>query len=213
MRTSNKLLIAFVAFVVLLMLGADVVMWANFKNGKTGDDILRAPQTHWKTHTLQPVKVVKVDSKYAIDITLSDKYELTYSDEPLQYSQRGDTLFLQPSQSRSVILKCPDIQSLLLSQGDVNIYNLSAENLSVQLKDSSRLQISDSKFKSLHITGATQNHFRITSGNTDSLYLQLGKGSIFNSDDVPYQFTSMKLDSLEDIRLTGRSMNALKEIK
>jgi len=217
MRTSNKLLIAFVAFVVLLMLCSDIVMWANFRNGKTGDDNLSDHQSKWKTQALQPVNVVKIESRHAIDITTSDKYELAFNDDDhgqVLYSQKNDTLFLQPSDDKRIILKCPDIQSLLIpSGGDVNIYNLNTRNLYIQLNDSSHLQLTESKVKSLRIAGLTSNELRITAGTVDSLYLQLGKGSRFFSEDVPYQFTSMKLDSLQDLQLTGRSINALKEIR
>lgn len=217
MRTGNKLLLSFVAFAVLLMLLTDVLLWANFKRGIKGD--LDEPKDNpWHTVTLQPVKVVKIESHLNDNIRIerADSFKIGYEDHSVQqvlYSQKGDTLFVQPGDARNIVIYCPAIETVLLLKSRVTLFNMHLPSLHVVSGDSCSVELNnDIAIGSLHVTGGRGNSFTVT-GNVDSLYLELGPESAFHSEDVPYKFTSMKLDSLNELNLSGRSLKALKEIK
>ncbi|SFD19720.1 hypothetical protein SAMN05518672_101995 [Chitinophaga sp. CF118] len=221
MRTGNKLLLSFVALIVLLMLLSDIVLWANFKRGKSGDGELYEKLQSDLHHTiaLQPARVLqmKSDGNYDVEIKKSDKYALSYSGDStlqLMYSQHGDTLFLEPYKDRSVILYCPDIQTILLSNANVIMSDMKLARLNIISADSCHTTLEGTSIGSFHFTGGTENYLRINGGAAiDSLHLKLGKYSSFISDDIPYKYTSMKIDSIKVFEIRGRSLEALKEIK
>jgi hypothetical protein len=217
MRTGNKLLLSFVAFMVLMMLLTDVLLWANFKRGIMGDMDERGDnQRH--TVTLQPVKVVKITSNqnYNVNIEKADSFRISYSIDTLNqilYSQIGDTLFVQPREEGFVTIGCPEIETILLVHSGVALNDLHLSHLNILAGDVCTVGFAGSvEIGALHITGGRENSIHL-SGKIDSLYLQLGPKSSFSSDDVPYKFTSMKLDSLDELNLNGSSLKALKEIK
>lgn len=217
MRTGNKLLLSFVAFAVLLMLLTDILLWANFKRGITGNED-NPEKNEWHTSALQPVKVIKIEShnNYNVRIEKADSFKIGYQEDTLHqvlYSQNGDTLLVHPEENNNVVIYCPQIELVLLSKSGVTMYNMDLARLQVVAGDSCSIElINNIEIGSLHVTGGRENSFNLN-GKVDSLYLELGPGGSFRSDDVPYKFTSMKLDSLNELNLTGSSLKALKEIK
>lgn len=217
MRTGNKLLLSFVAFMVLMMLLTDVLLWANFKKGKMGDK-QEIRKRDLRTTALQPVKVVKITSNqnYNVNIEKSDSFRISYSIDTLNqalYSQSGDTLFVQPREEGFVTIGCPEMETILLVHSGVALNNLHLSQLNILAGDVCTVGFAGNvEIGALHITGGRENSINL-SGKIDSLYLQLGPKSSFISDDVPYKFTSMKLDSLDELNLNGSSLKALKEIK
>jgi hypothetical protein len=217
MRTGNKLLLSFVAFMVLMMLLTDILLWANLKKGITGDSG-EIQKRDWHTTTLQPIKVVKIkgNQNNNISIEKSDSFKISYAKDTLNqvlYSQQGDTLFVQAREERFVTISCPEIETVELLNSGVFLNDLHLSRLNIVSGNSCSVSFGgNTEIGSLYITGGRENILNIN-GKVDSLYLQLGPKSVFTSDDVPYKFTAMKLDSLNEMNLRGSSLNALKEIK
>lgn len=221
MRTGNKLLLAFVALVVLLMLFSDIVLWANFKKGITGNE--RQPlhaEKKPQTIALQPVKVLVLTGDGSLGVAQSkgesylvlDGYTST---NQFSYSQTNDTLSIQLFSGNGITLSCPDINTVLLSHSTLRIYNQKLSQLNIRMGDSCRAELMTMNIGMLSITGGIGSDVSLSDGASeiDSFKLQLGKYSSFGSYDIPYQYTNMKMDSIKSLMITGRSLNALKEIK
>lgn len=217
MRTGNKLLLSFVAFMVLMMLLTDILLWANLKKGITGDKG-ETQKRDWHTIALQPVKVVKIKSNQYNNIRIekSDSFRISYAQDSLNkalYSQQGDTLFVQAREEGFITISCPDIETVVLVNSGVFLNDLHLSRLNILSDNSCSVEFNgNTAIGALYVIGGRENMLNIN-GKVDSLYLQLGPGSSFTSDDVPYKFSSMKLDSLNELNLKGSSLQALKEIK
>lgn len=218
MRTSNKLLLAFAALVVLLMLSSDILLWANFKKGISGDEYLADGIPARKhTSTIKPFKVVKLKSEhpesFRVDVEQKDDYQISYEkgrNVKFLYSQLGDTLYVDAFNTQYLILYCPDMKGIIVERGNLALYNAHLRELYITVADSCRAFIPEAQIGSLHFKGGKGNQVSIA-GKVDSLFLELGKDSRFTSYDVLYKYAEMKLDSLIDLDLKGRSLWALKK--
>lgn len=222
MRTDKKLLLAFVAVVVLLMLFSDIVLWANLKKGIFGDK--RAdpyPKKVQNSIALRSVKVLKLTGHHMLGVTYSDSafllYDVGTEKNPFIWSQNGDTLTLKLLTEDGITLFCPNIQTILLSPGSNLRINdqYSLPRLTIRMTDSCYTELTRVKIGSLNITGGMESAVKVIEGlsEIDSFRLQLGKSGTFKSYDIPYNYISVKIDSIKQLELTGKSLHALKEIK
>ncbi|GAA3946376.1 hypothetical protein GO495_28825 [Chitinophaga oryziterrae] len=222
MRTANKLLLSFVALLVLLMLFSDIVLWANFKRGRSGDDDLHISE-RLAGIVLQPFKVLYLKGiSHELQITTSDKATLILGGDTtgrFTYSQKNDTLFFDMhKEGGSTMLALPAIDAIYLSQGcGVTVSNFDIPQLDVHMGDNCTVDLNSMKVSKLNVDGGKESKLSMMGNGTDqgigSFRLQLGKNSEFRSRDVAYQQTDIKLDSINVLEMTGRSLNVLKEIK
>jgi len=222
MRTANKLLLSFVALLVLLMLFSDIVLWANFKKGKNGDDDLELGR-RLVGLALKPVKVLRLTGiSYQLEITTSDKPTLIFEDDTtgrFTYAQKNDTLFFDMhKEGGRTMLALPAIEAIYLSRGcSVMVSNFDIPQLDVHMEDNCTVDLNLLKISKLNVDGGKESKLAMvgigTDRGIDSFRLQLGKNSEFRSQDVAYQHTDIKLDSINLLEMTGRSLKVLKEIK
>jgi hypothetical protein len=222
MRTANKLLLSFVALLVLLMLFSDIVLWANFKKGRSGDNDLHISE-RLAGIALQPVKVLYLTGiSHQLQITTSDKPTLILRGDTagqFTYSQKNDTLFFDMHKDGgSTMLALSGIDAIYLSQGcGVMVSNFDIPQLDIHMGDSCTVDLNSVKISKLNVDGGKESKLSMMGNETDqgigSFRLQLGKNGEFRSRDVAYQHTDIKLDSINVLEMTGRSLNALKEIK
>lgn len=213
MKTSNKLLFSFVAFIILLMLLSDIVMRANLKSG-TENGKMNEPSYH--TAALKPFRVLKVESvnNYLLQIVKSDKFEYLGEDSSNSYIQAGDTLYIKLFSNNNAIVHCPEIGHIIVSNASLMLQDLQQPYLTVETGELCNTRLSGVHLGTLDFRGQAENGVDIYDNcEVDSLKLTLGKRSTFRSFDVPYQYTDMKLDSLKELQMNGRSLASMKEIK
>lgn len=223
MRTANKLLLSFVALFVLLMLFSDIVLWANFKKNRNGDDdlVIKKRDDNIK---LQPVNVVYITG-------VSNRITITPGDSPIivlggdttgrfTYVQKSDTVFLHMyKETGSTWLNIPTVRSIHLAQGSgISLSDFDVPQLDIYMEDSCDADLHSVKAAKLNVEGGKESTFSIQGeredhGGVDSFRLKLGKNGEFRSVDVPYLHTDIKVDSLKVFEMRGVSLNALKEIK
>lgn len=221
MRTSNKLLLGLVALFVLLMLFSDIVLWANFKKGIFGQNTQTYPIKKINGIELQNVKVLKLKGHHMLGITKSDRTTLIYDVDSTKtqftWVQNGDTLSLHLLTEDGITLCCPDINTVILSDGcNLRINDQpSLSHLTIRMADSCYTEFVRVKIGSLNITGGRESTVQVMEGASqiDSFRLQLGKSGSFKSYDIPYNYINVKIDSIKQLELTGRSLSAFKEIK
>lgn len=223
MKTSNKLLLAFVGLIVLLMLLSDTVMWANYKRGRSGDGLLTDDNLNMKRDriTTSAFKVLKIkgDVDSHLFIESDEKYQLLFTSDKNQqpiYTAQNDTLFIELKQGHYVTVRCPALQTVILSEGTgVDIQQLHLPELNILAGKSCSMRLVDMRVKVLDVQGGEENNFQATGNNSriDSIHLQLGKSSVLKSYDVPYGHVSMSVDSLQDLQLTGESLTSMKQIQ
>jgi len=156
-----------------------------------------------------------------LGVTYSDSafllYDVGTEKNPFIWSQNGDTLTLRLLTEDGITLFCPNIQTILLSPGSNLRINdqYSLPGLTIRMTDSCYTELTRVKIGSLNITGGMESTVKVIESlsEIDSFRLQLGKSGTFKSYDIPYNYISVKIDSIKQLELTGKSLNALKEIK
>lgn len=224
MRTANKLLLSFVALLVLLMLFSDIVLWANFKKGRSGDNDLHISE-RLAGIALQPVKVLRLTGvSHQLQITTSDKPTLILRGDTagqFTYSQKNDTLFFDMHKDGgSTMLALPGIDAIYLSQGcGVMVNNFDIPQLDIHMGDSCTVDLNSVKISKLNIDGGKESKLsmmgngRGSDNGIDSFRLELGKNGEFRSFDVRYHYTDIRVDSLKVLEMRGASLDVLKKIK
>lgn len=223
MRTANKLLLSFVALVVLLMLFSDIVLWANFKKGRNGDDDLVIKKRD-DNIALQPVNVLYITGvSHQVTITPGNQPIIVLGGDTtgrFTYVQKSDTLFLHMyKETGSTWLNIPTIRSIHLAQrSSISLSDFDVPQLDIYMEDSCDANINTIKVSKLNIEGGKDDRLSMhgdkkNNSAVDSFRLKLGKNSEFRSFDVPYLQTDIKVDSLKILEMTGESLNVLKEIK
>jgi hypothetical protein len=209
------------------MLFSDIVLWANFKKGRNGDEGLQLMREKFAGIALQPVKVLYLKGvAYHLDITTSNSNKpklIVRGDTTGQftYSQKNDTLFFdmhEVDKDGSTTLVLPAIDAIYLSHGcGVVVSNFNIPHLDIHMEDNCMVDLNSVKIGKLNVEGGKKSMLSMEGNGTDqgidSFRLQLGKHSEFWSHDVAYQHTNIKLDSIKVLEMTGRSLNVLKEIK
>jgi hypothetical protein len=227
MRTSNKLLLAFVALVVLVMLFSNIVLWANFKKGIYHDKYLDQQKafTNQKRSvvSLMPFKVLQLKGHHMFGVSASQTgspfilFDGDSATNQFTWSQKNDTLFVQLLSENGITLFCSDITTILLASGcNLRVNDqLSMPHLNIRMSDSCYTELVRVKIGSLNISGGRESTVKVIESDSriDSLKLQLGKSSSFMSYDIPYQYSSVKIDSIKTLEITGRSLSTFKEIK
>jgi len=224
MKTSNKLLLSFAGLIVLLMLLSDTVIWANYKRGRSGDGLLTDNDDDngkGRSVALGQFKVVKIQGKGSdkIGIQHDEKFQISYwSDKEQQfvYSTQNDTLFITLRKDDQFTVKCPSVNTIILSgQSGVSIRDFDVPEIHVIGRDSSEIELVNNKLGILDVTAGIAADFTNTGDESriDSIHLELGKGSRLKSFNIPYRGVSMKVDSLQELLLEGRSLSSLKQIK
>jgi hypothetical protein len=223
MKTSNKLLLSFVGLIVLLMLLSDTVMWANYKRGRSGDGLLTDDDNKSKEKSI-PVnafKVLKIDGNVNFRLTVErdEKYRINFQgdkDQHFIYSTQNDTMFIKLRDGDQFTLKCPALQTVILSEGSgISLRQFELPALNILADKSCDIELIDMKVNVLDVKGGEENEFAAmgNSSRVDSIHLQLGKSSVLKSFEVPYGHVSMAVDSLRELQLTGESLTSMKQIK
>ncbi len=222
MKTSNKLLLSFVGLIVLLMLLADTVMWANYKRGKSGDGDLGADGNYTRTKTI-PVSAFKVlkiegDGDRKQDVLRKEKYEISFLGDSTQfvYSVQNDTMFIKLRGGGQFMLGCPEVKTVILSDGGgVSLQNFDVHEMNISADRSSYIELINLKANVLNVKGGEETEYFAMGeySKIDSIHLQLGKYSTLRSYDVPYEHVSMDVDNLENLELRGKSLSSMKQIK
>jgi hypothetical protein len=223
MKTSNKLLLSFLGLIVLLMLLSDTVIWANYKNGKSGDGALTDDDNGGKTNKI-PVsafKVLKIEGKvdFKQSVTKTEKYELSFwgkKDQQFLYSTQNDTMFIKLRDGDHFSLGCPTLETVILSDGSgVSLRDFDLSTLHILADKSCGIELTNMKINVLDVKGGEENEFVATGDESriDSIHLQLGKSSVLKSFDVPYGHVSMDVDNLRELELRGESLSSMKQIK
>lgn len=221
MKTSNKLLFSFIGFIVLLMLLSDVVLWANYRNGRSGDVPLEGKDADGERNiSLKPFKVVKIagDENYKMTISQKDVYQMVYwgnKEKNITYSQQGDTLYVHLKNNYEFRLECPEISGVVLLNTSVDMNSMTLPELKVRAGETSDISMNGMDVNNLDIEGGkyTTVHFSGEESEIDSLRLVMGKHSIFKAFDVPFHHTNLQLDSLNELQITGRSLSGMKEVR
>jgi hypothetical protein len=172
---------------------------------------------------LQPVKVLRLTGvSHQLQITTSDKATLIFRGDTtgqFTYSQKNDTLFFDMhKEGISTMLALPAIEAVYLSQGcGVVVTGFDIPRLDIHMEDNCAVDLNSMKISKLNVDGGKESKLSMMGNGSDqgigSFSLQLGKNSVFKSLDVAYQQTDIKLDSIDVLEMTGRSLNVLKEIK
>ncbi|PWV48148.1 hypothetical protein [Chitinophaga sp. S165] len=222
MKTSNKLLLSFVGLIVLLMLLADTVMWANYKRGKSGDGDLGADEhfTRTKTIPINAFKVLKIegDGQRKQDVIRREKYEISFLGDSTQfvYAVQNDTMFIKLRGEGQFVLGCPEVKTVILSGGSgVSLQNFDVHEMNISADNSSYIELISLKANVLNVKGGEETEYFAMGeySQIDSIHLQLGKSSSLKSFDVPYGHVSMDVDNLQELELRGKSLSSMKQIK
>jgi hypothetical protein len=222
MRTANKLLLSFVALIVLLMLFSDIVLWANFKKGRNGNDKLRIVQRN-NGLLLKPVKVLKISGEAnTIWISHYEQSVMTFNGDStgvFTLTQTNDTMFLQMHKhTGNMTISLASVNTIILSESSsIAISDFDLPKLDIQMGDHCDAELRSMNIGSLNVDGGESSSLELTGEGSehrvDSFRLTMKKNSNFKSLDVPYLHTDIKLDSIQTLEMTGRSLNVLKEIK
>jgi hypothetical protein len=219
MRTANKLLLSFVAFFVLLMLFSDIVLWANFKDGKTGDgDLPKGMSEHLGPRLDLKVNVIVKTGKADLQISGGDPTVLIYAGDDIkkqfEWVQQHDTLYMKALEDRGMVA-ISNIKQIIVAEGQVTISSCNSSDLKIIMADSSKASLTNSKIRKLDILAGRGTALKLDGNESviDSFALKMGAGSALRSYDVLYHQTAIKVDSLKELELTGRSLSSLKEIK
>ena len=215
MKTSNKLLLSFVGLIVVLMLLSDTVMWANYKGEKSGD------KSGDKNIPVSAFKVLKIEGKgdNRLPVERSETYQISFwgdKDQQFLYSTQNDTMFIKLRDGDHFTLKCPALQTVILSEGNgISIRQFELPALNILAGKSCDIELIDLKVNVLDVRGGDENEFLAMGENSrvDSIHLELGKSSVLKSYEVPYGHVSMAVDSLRELQLAGKSLSNMKQIK
>lgn len=224
MKTSNKLLLSFAGLIVLLMLLSDTVIWANYKRGRSGDGLLTDNDNdngQRRSIAIGQFKVIKIQGRGPdkLGIQKDEKFQISYwSDQEQQflYSTQNDTLFITLRKDDHFTVRCPSVHTVILSEtGGVSIRDFQTPEIHVSGTDSSEIELVNNKVGILDVTAGVASNFTNTGDESsiDSIHLELGRGSRLKSFNIPYRGVSMKVDSLEELLLEGRSLSSLKQIR
>ncbi|HJT74788.1 MAG TPA: hypothetical protein VJ720_12230 [Chitinophaga sp.] len=219
MKTSNKLLFSFIGFVILMMIASDVVLRANYNNGRFGNHAKNEGKKTW-IQGLPPFKVLKIEGKeiHTVTITRGDTASIIFENQKhkhYEYTRRDDTLFLKYEKDLDFrMLQCPDLSTLVLVNTNAYISEMKLNHLKIVAGNGAEVRVVNSNID--HLDMEVGNSATVEFSNSsaiDSLSLALGKHSALYMYDVPFRYTHLQLDSLRELSVTGSSLSSMKEMQ
>ena len=234
MKTSNKLLLGFSGVLALLMLFSAIILKANYNKGITNTDTHQSkPDPDYKNETLQPFKVVIITDQhnqlpegaavhktgggnntsfYNLYIRKGDNYSLEHSSS-MVFSHSGDTLFIGAMLPKDITLTCPSLEEINSTGFNVYLNDVSTPRLLVHSGPGTETVFRNTNIQSLSYTGEVNNAMSMYDDNKlDTVKVRLGKGSALKFEDVTYHVADIVVDSLRELRISGKALNSLKQI-
>jgi hypothetical protein len=221
MKTSYKLLLAFFGLLVLLMLIADGVIWANYKRGYTGKGPIKTevntPQLGVKLPAFKVLKINGVPG-HNLSIIKGDTGRIILSDghqDAFLYTAQHDTVILNLEGRNVSALECAGVEAIILSSGGLVLSDFDGASLDIQSAESCFIELVNVRIGKLRVNGGAQNELRLNGSTSkiDSLQVALGKNSVMMSFDVSYGKVAVDVDSLRELQMTGASLSAMKQIR
>ncbi len=221
MKTSYKLLIAFAGLLILLMLIADGVIWANYKKGYNGKEAIRTEVNQPRRgQDLKPFKVLVLEGTRDnnLPVIKSDKNVAVFTenqDGKFEYSFHNDTLFLNLKNYHVSILECTDLTDVVIKEGAVFLQRFNQPVLNVHAKEGCSIDLIDVQLGKLTVSGGEGCELKVQGdySKIDSLQVALGKNSALESYNVPYKDVQMDIQTLAVFRMEGVSASAIKKIR
>lgn len=221
MKTSYKLLIAFAGLLILLMLIADGVIWANYKKGYNGKEAIRTEVNQPRRgQDLKPFKVLVLEGSrdHTLPIAKSDKNVVVFTenqDGKFMYSLHNDTLFLNLNNYHISVLECTDLTDVVVKGSAVLLQRFNQPVLNVHAKDGCRIGLIDVQLGKLTVSGGEGCELKLQGdySKVDSLQVALGKNSAVESYNVPYKDVQMDIETLAVFRMEGISAASIKKIR
>lgn len=221
MKTSYKLLIAFAGLLVLLMLIANTVIWANYKRGYSGRGPIKVEVNKERRGLeLQAFKVLVIEGPrdHNLPVMKSDKNNVVFIEDvdgKFEYSYHNDTLFLNLKQSHVVVLECTALTDVVIKEGAVFLQKFNQPVLNVKAKDGCGIQLIDVQLGKLDVSGGEGCGLKIEGdfSKVDSLRVALGKNSAVESYNVPYGDVQMDIENLTSLQMVGTSLSSIKKIR
>ena len=222
MKTSSKLIIAFGSWIFAMLLFSAIILRVNFSKGVTNIDESSSISNRIP-ETIQPFKalvlengVLKDLNKDFVNIMLveGDKYSADGLSKGNFY-YKGDTLFVKNSDKSWITLTVPSID-YIEQQGKIWYLKIEGFNklsdLNIVGNADTYTSIEGSTIHSLNYKGNSNTHLFIQESNTiDSADLELKKGTlIFKATN---KYADLKIDSLENVELSGDILKSIKSIK
>jgi hypothetical protein len=223
MKTSKKLLISFIGLITVMLLICNLVLWANYKRGINGDRKMQLdlPKVTGPIDESVPAfSVLKVVGGHHVSLYVfpEDSNRLKadgfYGDKPYNWTVQHDTLLVRTNESVTLYVHETRLSTIIAQLASIQIDNMEQPSLNVQVGDSSRLELVKLKVKHLQFAAGSKSEFTVHEESAiDSLDLTLGKGGELKMMDVPVKYSNIKVDSLKNLELKGRSALQLTQIK
>ncbi|HEY8956467.1 hypothetical protein [Chitinophaga sp.] len=219
MKTSNKLFLGFSGILVLFMLLSAAILKANYNKGitntinhqpKQDPDYAKVTIPAFKALVLKSTVAKTDDHEATVDIRESLEYHLEFY-KNATYNLLGDTLYIEISQPRDVVLYSPAIRYIdNRTRYAINLSEVNSPSLRINTGGNARVYMHNSKINSFSFAGGENNTLEVTDDNVlDSVKVTMGKrGSLYFY--APYQAGDFSVDSLDNLNITGKSLKSLK---
>ncbi|MET3875764.1 hypothetical protein [Chitinophaga sp. OAE865] len=219
MKTSNKLFSGFSGVLVLLMLLSAIILKANYNKGitntishqpKQDPDYAKVTIPAFKALVLKSTVAKTDDREATVYIRESPEYQLEFY-KNATYNLLGDTLYIEISKPRDVVLFSPAIRYIDNRTGyAITVSEVNSPSLRINAGGQIRVYMHNSKINSFSFTGKENNTLEVTEDNVlDSVKVTMGKrGSLYFY--APYQAGDFSVDSLDNLNITGKSLKSLK---
>ncbi|MEV4882104.1 hypothetical protein MRBLMN1_000570 [Chitinophaga ginsengisegetis] len=221
MTTSNKLLLGFSGVLVLLMLFSAILLKANYNKGITNTekhqpqqdpDYAKVTLPAFKALVLKNTAAINEKHEATIYVRESPEYHLEFY-KNATYNMSGDTLIVEISKSRDITLYAPAI-SYIDNRSDysISLSDIKSPSLEINAGNDVRTFMISTKINSFAYTGGKNNTLEVNEDNIlDSVKVTMDKrGSLYFY--APYQSGEFRVDSLDNLNITGKSLQSLKRI-
>ncbi|SEW23946.1 hypothetical protein [Chitinophaga arvensicola] len=220
MTTSNKLLLGFAGVLVLFMLFSVIILKADYNKGITNierqqpqvdPDYTKTTLPAFKALVLRNTSPQPADQGASFRIRESNDYAFEFY-KNATFHVSGDTLYVEVSKPRDVVLFCPTISYIgNTSNYSLDLNDTKAPVLQINVGSDVGTFIYKTEINSFSYTGGNNNKLEVSDENKlDSVRIKMGKnGSLFFY--APYKSGEFKVDSLKELNLAERSIQSLKQ--
>lgn len=220
MKTSNKLFLGFSGTLVLFMLLSAAILKANYNRGitntinhqpKQDPDYAKVTIPAFKALVLKSTVAKTDDHEATVYIRESPEYNLEFY-KNATYNLLGDTLYIEISKARDVVLYSPAIHYIdNRTPYAVTISEINSPQLHLNAGADVRVYMQNSKINTFSFAGGENNTLEVTEDNVlDSVKVTMGKhGSLYFY--APYQAGGFSVDSLDNLNIAGKSLKSLKQ--
>lgn len=221
MKTSNKLLLGFSGVLVLLMLFSAIILKANYNKGITNvknyqpqqdPDYAKVTTPAFKALVLKNTAANAEKHEATIYVRESPEYSFEFY-KNATYNMSGDTLVVEISKARDIVIFCRTI-SYIDNRTDygITITDIKSPKLEINAGNAVRTFMLTTKINSFAFTGGENNTLEVNEDNIlDSVKVSMDKGGSLYFY-APYQSGEFRVDSLDNLNITGKSLQSLKRI-